>query len=148
MPEYIPSPRQWVRDQVELYEGSGGSEGTTLRETGLPVIIVTHTGNKTGAIRKTPLMRVKDGANYVLVGSVGGAPTHPVWVYNLRSNPAVGLPGAHHTANPPLHCGAARLKEGPHLRARRRLRQSSSLLSEAVTAILGLPNGGWEGART
>jgi F420H(2)-dependent quinone reductase len=68
VPEYIPSPRQWVRDQVELYEGSGGKEGTTLRDTGLPVIIVTHTGNKTGAVRKTPLMRVKDGANYVLVG--------------------------------------------------------------------------------
>ena len=91
MSEYIPSPRQWVRDQVQLYEGSGGTEGTTLRETGLPVIIVTHTGNKTGAIRKTPLMRVKDGANYVLVGSVGGAPAHPVWVYNLRSNPAVEI---------------------------------------------------------
>ena len=91
MPEYIPSPRQWVRDQVQLYEGSGGTEGTTLRETGLPVIIVTHTGNKTGAIRKTPLMRVTDGANYVLVGSVGGAPAHPVWVYNLRSNPAVEI---------------------------------------------------------
>ncbi len=59
MPDYIPSPRQWVRDQVELYERSGGAEGTTLRDTGLPVIIVTHTGNKTGAIRKTPLMRVK-----------------------------------------------------------------------------------------
>jgi deazaflavin-dependent oxidoreductase (nitroreductase family) len=91
MPEYIPSPRQWVRDQVELYERSGGTEGTTLRDTGLPVIIVTHRGNKTGAIRKTPLMRVKDGANYVLVGSVGGAPQNPVWVYNLRANPAVEL---------------------------------------------------------
>ncbi len=91
MPDYIPSPRQWVRDQVELYEHSRGSEGTTLRDTGLPVIIVTHTGNKTGAIRKTPLMRVKDGANYVLVGSVGGAPTHPVWMYNLRANPAVEI---------------------------------------------------------
>ena len=91
MPEYIPSPRQWVRDQVELYEGSGGNQGTTLRDTGLPVIIVTHTGNKTGAIRKTPLMRVKDGKNYVLVGSVGGAPTNPVWVYNLRANPNIEL---------------------------------------------------------
>ncbi|HEY7518806.1 MAG TPA: nitroreductase family deazaflavin-dependent oxidoreductase [Methylomirabilota bacterium] len=91
MPEYIPSPRQWVRDQVELYERSGGTEGTTLRDTGLPVIIVTHTGNKTGAIRKTPLMRVTDGASYVLVGSVGGAPTHPVWVYNLRANPSVEI---------------------------------------------------------
>ena len=91
MPEYIPSPRQWVRDQVELYERSGGTEGTTLRDTGLPVIIVTHTGNKTGAIRKTPLMRVKDGARYVLVGSMGGAPTDPVWVENLRANPSVEL---------------------------------------------------------
>ena len=91
MPEYVPSPRQWVRDQVELYEGSGGREGTTLRDTGLPVIIVTHTGNKTGAIRKTPLMRVKDGARYVLVGSVGGAPNNPVWVYNLRANPSVEI---------------------------------------------------------
>ena len=87
MPDYIPSPRQWVRDQVELYERSGGTEGTTLRDTGLPVIVVTHTGNKTGAIRKTPLMRVRDGASYVLVGSMGGAPTNPVWVHNLRANP-------------------------------------------------------------
>jgi deazaflavin-dependent oxidoreductase (nitroreductase family) len=91
MPDYIPSPRQWVRDQVELYEKSGGTEGTTLRDTGLPVIIVTHTGSKTGAIRKTPLMRVTDGAHYVLVGSMGGAPTNPVWVYNLRANPSVEI---------------------------------------------------------
>ena len=91
MAEYIPSPRQWVRDQVELYERSGGTEGTTLRDTGLPVVIVTHTGNKTGAIRKTPLMRVTDGANYVLVGSVGGAPSNPVWVNNLRANPSIEL---------------------------------------------------------
>ena len=91
MPNYIPSPREWVRDQVELYERSGGTEGTTLRDTGLPVIIVTHTGNKTGAVRKTPLMRVKDGGRYVLVGSVGGAPKHPVWVYNLRANPSVEI---------------------------------------------------------
>jgi deazaflavin-dependent oxidoreductase (nitroreductase family) len=91
MPEYIPSPRDWVREQVELYEKSGGTEGTTLRDTGLPVIVVTHTGNKTGAIRKTPLMRVKDGGSYVLVGSMGGAPANPVWVYNLRANPAVEI---------------------------------------------------------
>ncbi|MGE3536581.1 MAG: nitroreductase family deazaflavin-dependent oxidoreductase [Candidatus Tectimicrobiota bacterium] len=91
MAEYIPSPREWVRDQVALYEGSGGTQGTTLRDTGLPVIIVTNTGNKTGAIRKTPLMRVKDGDNYVLVGSQGGAPSNPVWVYNLRRNPAVEI---------------------------------------------------------
>lgn len=91
MPEYIPSPRDWVREQVELYERTNGAEGNTLRDTGLPVIIVTHIGNKTGAIRKTPLMRVKDGANYVLVGSRGGAPEDPVWVYNLRANPLVEL---------------------------------------------------------
>ena len=91
MAQYIPSPRDWVREQVELYESSGGTRGTTLRDTGLPVIIVTHTGRKTGAARKTPLMRVKDGANYVLVGSQGGAPTHPDWVYNLRENPDVQI---------------------------------------------------------
>ena len=91
MPEYKPSPRDWVREQVELYESSGGMKGTTLRDTGLPVIIVTHVGNKTGAIRKTPLMRVKDGSGYVLVGSQGGAPKDPVWVHNLRANPQVEL---------------------------------------------------------
>jgi deazaflavin-dependent oxidoreductase (nitroreductase family) len=80
-----------VRDQVEQYEGSGGTQGTTLRDTGLPVIIVTHRGNKTGAVRKTPLMKVQDGARYILVGSMGGAPTNPVWVYNLRANPTVDL---------------------------------------------------------
>ena len=86
MAEYIPSTSDWVREQVELYEGSGGAEGTTLRDTGLPVIVVTNRGNQTGAIRKTPLMRVKDGNNYVLVGSKGGAPKNPVWVYNLRAD--------------------------------------------------------------
>ena len=89
MAEYIPSTRDWVRDQVELYESSGGAEGTTLRDTGLPVVIVTNRGNRTGAIRKTPLMRVKDGDNYVLVGSQGGAPQHPVWVHNLRADGSV-----------------------------------------------------------
>jgi deazaflavin-dependent oxidoreductase (nitroreductase family) len=91
MAQYIPSPRDWVREQVELYESSGGTKGTTLRDTGLPVIIVTNTGNKTGAIRKTPLMRVKDGGNYVLIGSQGGAPADPVWVHNLRAQPAVEI---------------------------------------------------------
>ena len=67
MAEYIPSIMDWVREQVELYEGSGGTDGTTLRDTGLPVIIVTNRGNRTGAIRKTPLMRVKEGNKYVLV---------------------------------------------------------------------------------
>ena len=72
MTKYVPSPRDWVREQVELYERSGGAEGTTLRDTGLPVIIVTHTGKKSGAIRKTPLMRVKEGDSYVLVGRRAG----------------------------------------------------------------------------
>lgn len=91
MSNYIPSPVEWVRNQVELYESSGGTEGTTLRDTGMPVVIVTNTGNKTGAVRKTPLMRVKDGGAYVLVGSMGGAPKNPVWVHNLRTNPAIQL---------------------------------------------------------
>ena len=86
MADYIPSTSDWVREQVELYEGSGGKEGTTLRDTGMPVVVVTNRGNQTGAIRKTPLMRVKDGNNYVLVGSRGGAPKNPVWVYNLRED--------------------------------------------------------------
>ena len=86
MAEYVPSPIGWVRDQVEAYERSNGAEGSTLRETGLPVIIVTHRGNKTGHIRKTPLMRVQDGTAYVLVASQGGAPKNPVWVHNLRAD--------------------------------------------------------------
>ncbi len=91
MSEYLPSPSQWVREQVELYEGSGGTQGITLRDTGLPVIIVTHRGRTTGAIRKTPLMRVVDGDNYILVASRGGAPTHPLWYYNLKADPDVEL---------------------------------------------------------
>ena len=80
--------RSWIgfASRVELYEGSGGTEGTTLRDTGLPVIIVTNRGNRTGAIRKTPLMRVREGNKYVLVGSKGGAPNNPEWVYNLRAD--------------------------------------------------------------
>ncbi len=91
MAEYIPPAIGWVREQVELYERSGGTEGTTLRDTGLPCIIVTHTGNRTGAIRKIPLMRVKVDGGYVLVGSYGGREHNPVWVYNLRANPEVEI---------------------------------------------------------
>ena len=89
MTQYIPSPTRWVAEQVELYESSGGTQGTTLR--GLPVVIVTNQGSKTGAIRKTPLMRAIDGENYILVASRGGAPEHPLWVYNLRTNPNVEI---------------------------------------------------------
>ncbi len=91
MAEYIPSTSDWVREQVEVYERTNGAEGTTLRDTGMPVIIVANNGNKTGAVRKTPLMRVKDGDNYVLVGSKGGAPQHPVWVHNLRADTDVEI---------------------------------------------------------
>jgi F420H(2)-dependent quinone reductase len=91
MSEYIPSPRQWVAEQVKLYEGSGGTAGLTLRDTGLPVIIVTNRGHKTGAIRKTPLMRVVDGNNYILVASQGGAPKHPQWYHNLKADPTVEI---------------------------------------------------------
>jgi len=91
MAQYIPPAIDWVREQVELYESSGGTKGTTLRDTGLPCIIVTHMGNKTGGVRKIPLMRVKVGAGYVLVGSYGGRPKNPVWVYNLRANPDVEI---------------------------------------------------------
>ena len=89
MTQYIPSPTRWVAEQVELYESSGGTQGTTMR--GLPVVIVTNQGSKTSAIRKTPLMRAIDGENYILVASRGGAPEHPLWVYNLRTNPNVEI---------------------------------------------------------
>ena len=91
MSEYIPSPREWVAEQVELYEGSGGTDGLTLRDTGLPVIIVTNRGRKTGATRKTPLMTVVDGETYILVASLGGAPKHPLWYYNLKADPNVEI---------------------------------------------------------
>lgn len=91
MSEYIPSPRDWVREQVALYEGSGGTDGLTLRDTGLPVIIVTNRGHKTGAVRKTPLMRAVDGEKYILVASQGGAPKHPYWYHNLKAEPNVEI---------------------------------------------------------
>jgi F420H(2)-dependent quinone reductase len=85
--EYQPSPAKWVRDQVEEYEASGGQRANTLTDTGLPVIIVTTRGNKTGKIRKVPLMRVEHNGDYALVASQGGAPKHPVWYYNLKADP-------------------------------------------------------------
>ncbi|NKQ23498.1 nitroreductase family deazaflavin-dependent oxidoreductase [Streptomyces galbus] len=89
--EYEPSPEQWVRDQVELYESSGGTEGTTLRDTGLPVIVLTTRGAKSGKIRKTPLMRVEHEGRYAVVASQGGAPKHPVWYHNVKADPHVEL---------------------------------------------------------
>jgi len=85
--EYEPSPSQWVRDQVEAYERSGGAEANTLGDTGLPVIVVTTRGNKSGKVRKFPLMRVEHDGEYALVASKGGAPSHPVWYYNLVADP-------------------------------------------------------------
>jgi deazaflavin-dependent oxidoreductase (nitroreductase family) len=87
--EYVPSPAPWVRDQVDAYESSGGTKGTTLADTGLPVVIITNRGAKTGAVRKTPVMRVEHDGSYAAVASKGGAPEHPLWYYNLRENPRV-----------------------------------------------------------
>ena len=87
--DYEASPWDWVREQVEAYEASGGREANTLRDTGLPIIIVTTVGNKSGKIRKTALMRVEHDGEYALIGSMGGAPTHPVWVHNVRADPKV-----------------------------------------------------------
>jgi deazaflavin-dependent oxidoreductase (nitroreductase family) len=87
--EYKPSPARWVRDQVEAYEGSGGTRGTTLLDTGMPVVVVTNVGAKSGKVRKTPLMRVEHDGKYAAVGSKGGAPQDPLWVGNLRANPRV-----------------------------------------------------------
>ena len=89
--EYEPSPEQWVRDQVELYESSGGTKGTTLRDTGLPVVVLTTRGAKSGKIRKSPLMRVEHDGRYAVVASQGGAPKHPVWYHNVKADPRVEL---------------------------------------------------------
>ncbi|MHB8246021.1 MAG: nitroreductase family deazaflavin-dependent oxidoreductase [Acidimicrobiales bacterium] len=86
--DYEPSPAEWVRNQVAEYESSKGQRANTLRDTGLPVVIVTTRGNKSGRIRKTPLMRVEHEGEYALVASKGGAPEHPLWAANLRADPA------------------------------------------------------------
>jgi deazaflavin-dependent oxidoreductase (nitroreductase family) len=85
--EYEPSPDAWVREQVEAYESSGGTRGNTLLDTGIPVIIFTHRGNKSGKLRKNALMRVEHDGEYALVASKGGAPTHPEWYRNLKADP-------------------------------------------------------------
>jgi F420H(2)-dependent quinone reductase len=89
--EYEPSTREWVREQVELYESSGGTRGTTLRDTGLPVVVLTLRGAKSGKIRKTPLMRVEHEGRYAAVASQGGSPEHPSWYGNLVANPRIEL---------------------------------------------------------
>jgi deazaflavin-dependent oxidoreductase (nitroreductase family) len=85
--EYAPSSFDWVRNQVEAYERSGGKEANTLGDRGFPVVIVTMRGNKSGKIRKIALMRVEHDGEYALVASLGGAPKHPVWYYNLEAHP-------------------------------------------------------------
>ncbi|GAA2262659.1 nitroreductase family deazaflavin-dependent oxidoreductase [Streptomyces amakusaensis] len=87
--EYEPSPAQWVRDQVELYESSGGTRGTTLR--GMPVVILTTLGARSGRIRKSPLMRVEHDGRYAVIASAGGADSHPVWYHNVVAHPRVEL---------------------------------------------------------
>ena len=85
-----------MREQVELYESSGGTKGTTLRNTGLPVVVVTNRGAKSGKVHKTPVMRVEHGGRYLMVASKGGAPDNPLWVYGVRANPLVEVQdGAH-----------------------------------------------------
>ena len=88
-PEYAPSPEKWVRDQVELIESSGGTEGTELM--GMRVILMFTIGAKTGKLRKTPLMRVEHDGAYAVVASKGGAPHNPVWYYNVLAHPDVEL---------------------------------------------------------
>lgn len=85
--EYVPSTSTWVADQVETYERSGGTEANTLTDTGIPVIIVTMRGARSGAVRKIALMRVEHEGSYALVASMGGAPTNPGWYHNLVANP-------------------------------------------------------------
>nr|WP_296066496.1 nitroreductase family deazaflavin-dependent oxidoreductase [uncultured Actinoplanes sp.] len=87
--EYAPSTSGWARKQAEAFERSGGTEATTLR--GMPVVVLTTRGAKSGKLRKTPLMRVEHDGEYAVVGSLGGAPSHPVWVYNVRKEPHVEL---------------------------------------------------------
>jgi deazaflavin-dependent oxidoreductase (nitroreductase family) len=87
--EYAPSTSDWAREQAELYERSGGTEGTELR--GMPVIVLTSVGAKSGKLRKTALMRVEHDGEYAVVASLGGAPQHPVWYHNLKAHPHVEL---------------------------------------------------------
>lgn len=89
--EYVPSPAGWVRDQVEEYEASGGTRADTMGDSGLPIIIVTMVGHKSGHVRKVPLMRVEHKGRYALVASTGGAPRHPQWYWNLVANPSVQI---------------------------------------------------------
>lgn len=87
--EYEPSTWDWVREQADRFESSGGTEANTLRDTGMPIMMVTCRGHKSGKVRKVPLMRVEHEGEYAIIGSKGGAPTHPGWYYNLVADPRV-----------------------------------------------------------
>ncbi|MFH9008019.1 nitroreductase family deazaflavin-dependent oxidoreductase [Streptomyces afghaniensis] len=89
--EYEPSPTQWVRKQVELYESSGGTQGTTLQGSNMPVVVLTSRGARSGKLRKTPVMRVEHEGRYAAVASLGGSPKHPVWYFNIKADPHVEL---------------------------------------------------------
>jgi deazaflavin-dependent oxidoreductase (nitroreductase family) len=104
--EYQPSPEKWVRDQVDTYEASGGTEGTTLK--GVPVVVVTSVGAKSGKLRKNPVMRVEHDGTYALVASKGGAPEHPSWYHNLVENPMIELQDG-----PERRSYTVRIAEGP-----------------------------------
>lgn len=86
--EYEPSAWDWVREQVDAYERSGGTEASTLWDTDIPIVIVTTRGHKSGKVRKLALMRVEHDGDYALVASVGGAPTNPGWYHNITSDPS------------------------------------------------------------
>jgi deazaflavin-dependent oxidoreductase (nitroreductase family) len=103
--EYVPSPEKWVRDQVEAYEASGGTEATTIQ--GVPVVVVTSVGARSGHLRKNPVMRVEHDGTYALVASKGGAPAHPTWYHNLVAHPLVELQDG-----PERHDYAVRVAEG------------------------------------
>lgn len=89
--EYEPSPTRWVRKQVELYESSGGTQGTTLQGSNMPVVVLTSRGARSGKLRKTPVMRVEHEGRYAAVASLGGSPRHPVWYFNIKADPHVEL---------------------------------------------------------
>jgi len=89
--EYVPSRSDWVREQVDAYEASGGSEANTLRETGIPIIVITSRGASSGKLRKFALMRVEHDGEYALVASMGGAPKNPAWYHNLVAESLVEI---------------------------------------------------------
>ncbi len=109
--EYEPSPWDWSREQADKYAESGGAEGADMK--GMPIILLTTIGAKTGKLRKTPLMRVEHDGEYAVVASLGGAPKNPVWYYNVAKNPRVELQdGASPATTTPARCSATRRPPG------------------------------------